>query len=58
VIAQVRARGYRRLIACALRENAAFSHLAHDAGFVVESAEGAAWRWALPLDESGERAAR
>jgi acetyltransferase len=49
LIARVKARGYTRLVACALRENHAFERLARHAGFVVDQADGAAWHWVLPL---------
>ena len=49
LIARLKARGFRRLIACALRENHPFEHLAKHAGFHVEEAEGAALRWVLAL---------
>jgi len=54
LIARLKTRGYRRLLACALRENHAFEHLAKHAGFHVEQAEGATFRWVLALaaDES------
>jgi len=49
LIARLKQRGLRRLIACSLRENRAFEHLARHAGFTVDLADGAAWRWVLPL---------
>jgi acetyltransferase len=49
LIARLKARGVRRLVACALRENRAFEHLARHAGFVVDQADGAAWHWTLSL---------
>jgi GNAT superfamily N-acetyltransferase len=49
LVARLKARGLRRLIACSLRENRAFEHLARHAGMVVDQAEGPTWRWALPL---------
>ena len=49
LIAQLKERGFRRLIACALRENHPFEHLAKRAGFHVEESDGAALRWVLAL---------
>ncbi|HEY0394863.1 MAG TPA: GNAT family N-acetyltransferase [Candidatus Elarobacter sp.] len=49
LVVHLRERGVLRLVACALRENRAFEHLARHAGFVVDQAEGAAWHWTLPL---------
>ena len=49
LVARLKARGFLRLTACALRENHAFEHLAKRNGFVVEDADGAALRWVLPL---------
>jgi GNAT superfamily N-acetyltransferase len=49
LIVGLKARGFRRLIACALRENSPFEHLAKHAGFHIEKAEGAALRWVLTL---------
>jgi GNAT superfamily N-acetyltransferase len=49
LIARSRERGLRRLVACALRENHAFEHLARHAGFRVDEADGAAVHWVLPL---------
>jgi acetyltransferase len=49
LIERVKARGLRRLVACALRENHAFVHLARRAGFRVDEAEGATQHWVLPL---------
>lgn len=49
LIARVRERGFRRLVACALRENHPFAHLAKHAGFAVEHVDGVALRWVLPL---------
>ena len=49
LIARLKERGFRRLIACALRENHPFEHLAQHAGFHVEEADGAALRWVLTL---------
>jgi RimJ/RimL family protein N-acetyltransferase len=49
LIARLKGRGFRRLTACALRENHPFEHLAKHAGFHVEKAEGAALRWVLAL---------
>ena len=49
-------RGFQRLVACALRENHAFEHLAKRAGFHVEQAEGATFRWVRALT-AGEGAA-
>jgi GNAT superfamily N-acetyltransferase len=50
IIVMLEARGYRRLIGCALRENRPFVHLAKRFAFVPEMAEGAAVRWVRPLD--------
>ena len=54
LIAWLKEHGYRRLLACALRENHAFEHLAKHAGFHVDEADGATFRWVLALtaDES------
>lgn len=52
LIARLRARGYRKLIACAMRENHPFDRLAKRAGFHVETADGATLRWALALPAS------
>jgi GNAT superfamily N-acetyltransferase len=49
LIARLKERGFRRLMACALRENRAFEHLAKHAGFHVEQAEGNTFRWVLAL---------
>jgi len=49
LIERVKARGLRRLVACALRENHAFVHLARRAGFRVDEADGATQHWVLPL---------
>jgi L-amino acid N-acyltransferase YncA len=49
LIERVKARGLRKLVACALRENHAFVHLARHAGFHVDEAEGATQHWVLPL---------
>jgi acetyltransferase len=49
LIGHLRERGFRRLIACALRENHPFEHLARRAGFHVEVSDGAALRWVLSL---------
>ena len=57
LIARVRARGFRRLIACALRENHPFEQLARHAGFRVDEAAGAALHWVLPLTTGDEVAA-
>ena len=45
----MKARGLRRLVACALRENHAFVHLARRAGFRVDEVDGATQHWVLPL---------
>lgn len=57
LIARLKARGFRRLIACALRENHPFEHLAKHAGFHVEESDGAALRWVLALTAEPEPAA-
>jgi len=49
LIARLRAEGYTEIVACALRDNSAFTGLAKRHGFVVKQAEGAAVRWVLPL---------
>jgi RimJ/RimL family protein N-acetyltransferase len=49
LIARVKARGLRRVVACALRENLPFVHLARRAGFRVDEAEGATQHWVLAL---------
>jgi GNAT superfamily N-acetyltransferase len=49
LIAGLQARGYRRLIAFALRENHPLTTLVKHAGFAVERADGNALRWVLPL---------
>ena len=49
LIERVKARGLRRLVACALRENSPFVHLARRAGFHVDENEGATQHWVLPL---------
>ena len=49
LIERVKARGLRRLVACALRENSAFVHLARHAGFRVDEVDGATQHWVLPL---------
>jgi acetyltransferase len=49
LIAHLRERGVRRLIACALRENRPLEGLAKHAGFHVELADGPAFRWVLEL---------
>ncbi len=49
LIERVKERGLRRLVACALRENTAFVHLARHAGFRVDEAAGATQHWVLPL---------
>ena len=49
LIARVKARGLRKLVACALRENRAFVHLARHAGFHVDEVDGATQHWVLPL---------
>ena len=58
LIARLKERGFRRLTACALRENHPFEHLAKRNGFVVDEADGAALRWVLPLAADEETAAR
>jgi acetyltransferase len=57
LIERVKARGLRRLVACALRENHPFEHLARRAGFRVDEADGAAVHWVLPLAVDDEVAA-
>ena len=57
LIARAKARGLRRLVACALRENHPFEHLARHAGFVVDQADGAAWHWVLDLAAAREASA-
>ena len=57
LIARVKERGLKRLVACALRENHPFVHLARRAGFHVDEAEGATQHWVLPLDANDEVAA-
>jgi len=54
LIARAKERGLRRLVACALRENSPFVHLARHAGFHVDEAEGATQHWVLPLTVDGE----
>jgi RimJ/RimL family protein N-acetyltransferase len=49
LIADLKRRGYQRVIACALRANHPFEHLAQRAGFHVEESDGAALRWVLAL---------
>jgi GNAT superfamily N-acetyltransferase len=49
LIARLRERRFRRLIACALRENRALERLAKRTGFHVELADGPALRWVLSL---------
>jgi GNAT superfamily N-acetyltransferase len=58
LIAALKKRGYRRLIACALRENHPLTTLVKHAGFAVERADGDALRWALPLTAGEGTAAR
>ncbi len=58
LIAQLKERGFRRLIACALRENHPFEKLARHAGFHVEQSEGPALRWVLPLTADEEAVSR
>jgi GNAT superfamily N-acetyltransferase len=58
LIGQLTARGYRRLIACALRENHPLTHLVKHAGFAVERADGQALRWVLPLSPGEGSVAR
>ena len=54
LIERVKARGLRRLVACALRENTPFVHLARHAGFHVDETEGATQHWVLPLTADDE----
>jgi L-amino acid N-acyltransferase YncA len=49
LIAELKRRGYQRLIACALRENTPFGTLARHAGFTIEEADGGTVRWVLHL---------
>ena len=58
LIVRLKERGFRRLTACALRENHPFEHLAKRNGFAVDDADGAALRWVLPLAAGEETAAR
>jgi GNAT superfamily N-acetyltransferase len=58
LIARLKERGFHRLLACALRENHAFEHLAKHAGFHVELAEGATFRWVLSLTAAEGAAGR
>jgi len=57
LIVRVKARGLKRLVACALRENHPFVHLARRAGFRVDEAEGSTQHWVLPWDAGDEVAA-
>ena len=57
LIARLRERGVRRLIAYALRENHALEKLAKRTGFHVELADGAALRWVLALAPDDEAVA-
>jgi RimJ/RimL family protein N-acetyltransferase len=52
--ARLRELGFRRLIACALRENRPLEKLAKHAGFHVELADGPALRWVLALTASDD----
>jgi GNAT superfamily N-acetyltransferase len=54
LIARLRERGLRRLIANALRENRALEKLVKHFGFRVELAEGPALRWVLALTPSDD----
>lgn len=49
LVARVRERGVRRVIACALRENRPLENLARRTGFHVDLADGPAWRFVLDL---------
>ena len=49
LIAELKRRGYQRVIACALRENTPFGTLARHAGFTIEEADGGTVRWVLRL---------
>jgi L-amino acid N-acyltransferase YncA len=49
LIAELKRRGYQRLIACALRENTPFGTLAKRTGFIIDEAEGGTLRWLLLL---------
>jgi len=51
LIARAKERGLRRLVACALRENSPFVHLARHAGFRVDEVDGATQHWVLPLTQ-------
>lgn len=54
LIARLRELGFRRLIACALRENHPLEGLAKHFGFHVELADGPALRWVLELAPSDD----
>jgi acetyltransferase len=57
LIVRLRELGFRRLIACALRENRPLENLAKHFGFRVELAEGPAFRWVLeltPIDDAAK----
>jgi GNAT superfamily N-acetyltransferase len=54
LIERVKERGLRRLVACALRENHPFVHLARRAGFHVDEADGATQHWVLLLAADDE----
>ncbi|MEA2688518.1 MAG: hypothetical protein QOD51_1125 [Candidatus Eremiobacteraeota bacterium] len=58
LIERLRQRGFRRIFACALRENHPFERLAKRAGFHVEQAEGATFRWVLALQPGKDAVAR
>ena len=58
LIERVKARGLRRLVACALCENSAFVHLARHAGFHVDEVDGATQHWVLQLDVDNEAPAQ
>ena len=57
LIERVKARGLQKLVACALRENHPFVHLARHAGFHVDEADGATQHWVLRLGAADEVAA-
>jgi len=54
LVARLRERGVRRVIACALRENRPLENLARRIGFHVDLADGAAWRFVLDLAADSE----
>jgi RimJ/RimL family protein N-acetyltransferase len=56
--ARLRKLGFRRLIACALRENRPLEKLAKNTGFHVELADGPALRWVVALAPSDDAVQR